>query len=108
MKALLIERHGPHADLQVHDVPAPPSRRGEVQVEVHAAAVNPSDIISAEGGFEHARLPRILGRDFAGRVIEGPAEWLGAEVWGTGADLGITRDGTHAEQVVLPVAGVAQ
>lgn len=108
MKALLIERHGPHADLQVHDVPAPPLRPGQVRVEVHAAAVNPSDIVSAQGGFQYARLPRILGRDFAGRVIEGPAEWLGADVWGTGFDLGITMDGTHAEQVVLPVAGVAR
>jgi NADPH:quinone reductase len=42
---------------------------GEVRVEVHAAAVNPSDIKSAEGGFGNARLPRILGRDFAGRVV---------------------------------------
>jgi NADPH2:quinone reductase len=108
MKALLIERHGPHADLQVHDVPAPPLRPGQVRVEVHAAAVNPSDIVSAQGGFQHARLPRILGRDFAGRVIEGPPEWLGADVWGTGFDLGITQDGTHAEQVVLPIAGVAR
>jgi NADPH:quinone reductase-like Zn-dependent oxidoreductase len=41
MKALLIERHGPHADLQVHDVPAPPLRPGEVRVEVHALSVRP-------------------------------------------------------------------
>ena len=108
MKALVIDRHGPHADLQLRDVPSPRLQPGEVRVEVHAAAVNPSDIGSAEGRFGNARLPRILGRDFAGRVVEGPAEWLGAEVWGTGADLGITRDGTHAEQIVLPAAGVAR
>lgn len=108
MQALLIDRHGPHTDLAVRDLPAPALLPGHVRVEVHAAAVNPSDVGSAEGRFVHAPLPRILGRDFAGRVIEGPAAWLDAEVWGTGGDLGITRDGTHAEQIVLPVAGVAR
>jgi NADPH2:quinone reductase len=108
MKALQIDRHGPHAGLQARDVPARPLQPGEVRVEVHAAAVNPSDVASAEGRFAYASLPRILGRDFAGRVVEGPAEWLNAEVWGTGGDLGITRDGTHAEQIILPVTGVSR
>jgi hypothetical protein len=40
MKALLIERHGPHADLQVHDVPASPLRPREVRVEVHALSLS--------------------------------------------------------------------
>ena len=29
--------------------------------------------------------------------MRGPAEWIGAEVWGTGGDAGFTRDGTHVE-----------
>jgi NADPH:quinone reductase-like Zn-dependent oxidoreductase len=37
-------------------------------------------------------------------VVEaGPAEWIGAEVWGTGGDTGFTRDGTHAELIAVPV-----
>lgn len=108
MKALLIDRHGPYADLRPREAPLPIVQAGEVRVEVQAAGVNPSDVGSAEGRFAHARLPRILGRDFAGRVVEGPPEWLGAEVFGSGGDLGITRDGTHAEQIVLPAAGVAR
>src|SRR5690606_32314714 len=108
MQALLIDRHGPHAELTSRDVAAPALLPGQVRVEVHAAAVNPSDVGSAEGRFANAPLPRILGRDFAGRVIEGPAEWLDADVWGTGGDLGITRDGTHAEQIVLPASAVAR
>jgi len=70
------------------------------------AAVNPSDAKSAEGGFGYARLP--LGRDFAGRAVEGAAGVLGANVFGTGGDLGIRRDGTHAEKMVLPLAVVAR
>ena len=108
MKALRIERHGPVSDLRLGDVADPPLRPGEVRVAVHAAGINPSDVGSAEGRFAHAPQPRILGRDFAGRVVEGPAEWVGVDVWGSGGDLGIGRDGTHAEQVVLPVEGVAR
>ena len=51
-------------------------------------------------------LPRIPGRDFAGVVEAGPAEWIGAEVWGTGGDVGFTRDGTHAELIAVPVASL--
>src|SRR5688500_16777235 len=108
MQALLIDQHGPPANLRVRDVPTPELQPGQVRVEVLAAAVNPSDVGSAEGRFPNAPLPRILGRDFAGRVIEGPAAWMGVEVWRSGGDLGIRRDGTHAEQLVLPIAGVAR
>jgi NADPH:quinone reductase-like Zn-dependent oxidoreductase len=51
-------------------------------------------------------LPRIPGRDYAGVVEQGPAEWIGAEVWGTGGDVGFTRDGTHAERIAVPVASL--
>lgn len=102
MQALQIDKHGPIADLRPREVPTPRPGAGEVLVEVHAAAINPSDISSAEGRFEHAILPRILGRDFAGRVADGPPELLGVEVYGSGGDLGISRDGTHTEFVALP------
>jgi NADPH2:quinone reductase len=108
MQALQIHRHGPPADLLVGTVPAPSLNPGDVRVEVHAAGVNPSDVVSAAGRFPGAPLPRILGRDFAGRVIEGPPQWLDVDVWGSGGDLGISRDGTHAEQVVLPAAAIAR
>ena len=39
-------------------------------------------------------------------VEAGPAEWIGAEVWGTGGDTGFTRDGTHAELIAVPVASL--
>jgi NADPH:quinone reductase-like Zn-dependent oxidoreductase len=108
MQALQITRHGPPAELRARDLPAPPLGPGEVRVEVRAAGVNPSDVGSAEGRFPGARLPRVLGRDFAGVVTEGPEDLLGAPVWGTGGDLGVGRDGTHAEQIVLPANAVAR
>src|SRR4029077_124566 len=102
MKAIYIQQHGPIEGLRVTDRPEPRVNPGEVLVQVEAAGINPSDIASAEGRFPGAVLPRIIGRDFAGRIVKGPDEFVGAEVWGTGGDLGITRDGTHAEYIAIP------
>jgi NADPH2:quinone reductase len=103
VKALQIARFGSLDDLELRDVPQPPLPANYVRVAVEAAGVNPSDVAVAMGRFPQVTLPRTLGRDFAGRVIEGPSELIGRAVWGSGgATLGITQDGTHAEQVVLP------
>src|SRR5262249_26025007 len=108
MKALHITAHGPAGGLKAVDVPRGPLPEGHVRIRVEAAGVNPSDVLSAEGRFPQAVLPRVLGRDFAGGVVEGPRELVGIKVWGTGGDLGITRQGTHAEEIVLPAAGVSR
>ena len=108
MRALRITTHGPPATLRASDVPAPEPGPGEVLISIEAAAVNPSDVVSVEGRFPQAVLPRILGRDFAGRVIDGPPELKGRAVWGTGGDLGITRNGTHAELLVAPAEAVTE
>lgn len=85
------------------EVRQPDAPTGHAVVEVLAAAINPSDVKAALGYMPYAIWPRIPGRDYAGRVVAGPAEWVGQEVWGTGGDLGITRDGTHGRYLVLPV-----
>jgi NADPH:quinone reductase-like Zn-dependent oxidoreductase len=53
-----------------------------------------------------AIFPRIPGRDFSGVVVDGPSDWLGKEIWGSGGDVGITRDGSHAGWLVLPVSAL--
>ncbi|HEX6535816.1 MAG TPA: zinc-binding alcohol dehydrogenase family protein [Gemmatimonadaceae bacterium] len=108
MQALQIDAHGPPDALAARDVPTPVAGADEVRIAIRAAAVNPSDVMSAGGRFPHSPLPRVLGRDFAGRVESGPAELVGAEVWGSGGDLGISRDGAHAEYLVLPVGAVSR
>ena len=80
----------------------------EAVVEILAAAVNPSDVKAALGSMPQAIWPRTPGRDFAGRVIAGPQDWVGQDVWGTGGDLGVTRDGTHARYLVLPVSALSR
>jgi NADPH:quinone reductase-like Zn-dependent oxidoreductase len=102
MKALKISQHAAVSELKPSDVPELNPGPGEVRVRVEAAGVNPSDVLSVLGRFPNAPLPRIVGRDFAGTIVDGPSELIGTPVWGTGGDLGITRDGTHAESLVIP------
>jgi NADPH:quinone reductase len=73
----------------------------EVLIEVKAAAVNPSDVKAATGLMPYAVFPRTPGRDYAGIVIDGPADWIGREVFGSSGDLGIRRDGTHATHLAV-------
>lgn len=88
------------------DMPQP--TEGHAVVQVHAAAVNPSDVKAALGMMPHAIWPRTPGRDYAGRVVAGPQQWIGTDVWGTGGDLGISRDGTHARYLLLPIAALTR
>jgi NADPH:quinone reductase-like Zn-dependent oxidoreductase len=71
-------------------------------VRIEASGINPSDVGSVQGRFHESPLPRIVGRDFAGVVVKGAEALIGRKVWGSGGDLGILRDGTHAEFVCLP------
>ncbi|MEP7067246.1 MAG: zinc-binding alcohol dehydrogenase family protein [Gemmatimonadota bacterium] len=107
MKALRFDQLGSLDALRVGEVPPPRPRENEVLVRVRAAGVNPSDVKNVLGHFRDTTLPRIPGRDFAGVVASGPEEWIGREVWGTGAELGFTHEGTHAEYIALPMTGLA-
>jgi NADPH:quinone reductase len=79
-------------------------RPEDALVEVRNAAVNPSDVKAALGMMPYAVFPRTPGRDFAGVVLDGPADLVGREVFGTSGDLGIRRDGTHATHLVVEAA----
>ena len=88
--------------LDLTDVHQPAVGPGRALVRVRAAAVNPSDAKAMLGAMPQAVFPRTPGRDFAGTVIDGPAAWIGKDVYGSGGDLGITRDGSHASFLELP------
>jgi NADPH:quinone reductase len=77
-------------------------------VEIHSAGVNPSDVRAVLGAMPHAVWPRTPGRDYAGVIVEGPHQLLGREVWGSGGELGIRRDGTHARHLVIPAANLPE
>jgi NADPH:quinone reductase-like Zn-dependent oxidoreductase len=106
MKAVRFARFGKPDVLGVEEIPTPSPGDGEALVRVEAASINPSDWKNVEGRLEQTTLPRTPGRDFAGVVEAGPRAWIGAEVWGTGGDTGFTRDGSHAEYILVPVASL--
>ncbi|TPG52391.1 zinc-binding alcohol dehydrogenase family protein [Roseomonas nepalensis] len=93
---------GPAALGLTHADVSPDLPPGWCLVEVAAAGVNPSDVKALMGVMPKAVFPRTPGRDFAGSVVEGPAEMIGREVWGSGGDVGISRDGSHASLLALP------
>jgi len=101
MKALRFSEFGPPSVLRIKEVAIPEPGQGEALVRVKAAAINPSDIVNVAGHFKKTTLPRTPGRDFAGVVAKG-TDHEGEEVWGSSPTLGIVRDGSHAEYVIVP------
>jgi NADPH:quinone reductase len=101
MKALRFSGFGPPSVLRIEEVAIPVPSEGEALVQVQAAAINPSDYKNVAGHFKNTTLPRTPGRDFAGIVVKGK-QHEGEEVWGSPPRLGIIRDGSHAEYVVVP------
>jgi NADPH:quinone reductase-like Zn-dependent oxidoreductase len=109
--------------LSVGDVETRKAAPGEVRVELRAAALNHRDVWIFSGQYAGVKYPCVPGSDGAG-VVTAVGEgvdpcWLGREViinpafdWGmsrkaqgsTFSILGLPRDGTHAEAIVVPVA----
>lgn len=105
MKALRFNTFGDVSVLHVEELPTPNPGPDEVLVQVHAASINPSDVKNVQGKMKHIALPRIPGQDFAGVIVAGDKKRIGQEVWGTGGDVGFTRDGSHADFIVVPEKG---
>lgn len=111
MDAVVIQASGPPAQsLAYRSEPVPVPGPGEILVEVHAAAVNPLDVVNALGMLG-TPLPMIPGGDFAGVVVS-DGEHAGQEVWGCGPALGMAlgtkRPGTHARFVAIPETWVSR
>ena len=101
MKSLRFTKFGPPSILRIEEVSIPEPGPAEALVLVKAAGINPSDVGNVAGRFKKTTLPRTPGRDFAGIAVKGGGH-EGAEVWGSSPELGIIRDGSHAEYVVIP------
>ena len=108
MKAAYIERYGGPEVLRYGDLPDPSAGPGEVVVDISAATVNAADWKSRSGGYNGAKFPYVLGRDFSGVV----------SAVGAGADLRIGDDvfgvceagqeGAYAEKITVKAAIVAR
>jgi NADPH:quinone reductase-like Zn-dependent oxidoreductase len=90
MKAVVAADYGPPERYVVGEVPVPWPGRGQMQVRIAAASVNPADVRLPGGEFRgavEAHFPYIPGVDFAGTVTEigeGVSAYaVGDEVFGT-------------------------
>ncbi|MFT4111345.1 quinone oxidoreductase family protein [Silvibacterium sp.] len=102
MRAIEFRSFGEPNQLEVVERPDCQATESTAIVRIVAASINPSDVKNVAGRMEQTTLPRVPGRDYSGVVVDGPEEWIGVEVWGTGGDAGFTRDGTHAEFISVP------
>ena len=102
MRVIQFSEFGDPSRLQLVERPDLKADASTAIVRVVAASVNPSDVKNVAGRMQQTTLPRVPGRDYSGVVVDGPAEWIGQEVWGTGGDVGFTRDGSHAELIAVP------
>eukprot|EP00928_Gymnodinium_smaydae_P078864 TRINITY_DN62926_c0_g1_i1.p1 TRINITY_DN62926_c0_g1~~TRINITY_DN62926_c0_g1_i1.p1 ORF type:complete len:330 (+),score=59.33 TRINITY_DN62926_c0_g1_i1:31-1020(+) len=115
MRALKLVQIGarqkiPYASaLKLAEVPLPTIADGECLVKVAACGLNNSDVKIPFGFFPYAQLDRILGRDGAGTVVDGPQELVGKRVfWSSGKDGGMTSDGALAEYVVIAAQSLVE
>ncbi|MDR6144041.1 NADPH:quinone reductase-like Zn-dependent oxidoreductase [Microbacterium foliorum] len=67
MKAAVIASFGEPSVLQIAQAPRPVPRPGQVLARVHAAGVNPAEILARAGAFR-LPAPAIIGFEFAGVV----------------------------------------
>ena len=86
----------------------PKIKVSECLVQISASGINPSDVKALLGKMPNLTWPRIPGRDYSGIVVEGPSNLIGKEVWGTGGDLGMSRNGAHAEFNVIDTKGIRE
>lgn len=106
MRVWCFGQYGPPAALQLQERDIPTPTKGEVLVKIAATAINPSDVKNVAGHFK-STTPRVPGRDFAGIIVDGEGR-EGEQVWGSGPGFGVTRDGVHAEYIVMPSTWVSE
>jgi NADPH:quinone reductase len=106
MQVIEFKEFGSPSQLRLAERPLPKADANTAVVRIEAASVNPSDVKNVAGRMPQTTLPRVPGRDYSGVVVDGPKEWINQEVLGTGGDSGFTRDGTHGEYIVVPIASL--
>jgi zinc-binding alcohol dehydrogenase/oxidoreductase len=125
MRAVRLNEIGGPQNLRVEAIGDPAPGEGEILVRVKRAAFNRRDVFITQGLYPGIELPRTLGSDGAGLIaalgsgVSGPPvgtpvvidPMLGwgsnPAVWEAGSSiLGMPRDGTFAEYVVVPAINV--
>ena len=129
MRAVVVARYG--GKLEIMDRPVPRPGPGEVLIRVHRSGLCSTDLHLLSGRMPLGPLPRVLGHESAGDIVElgkGVKEWEVGDrvtvsvdvVCGTCGHcltgqtqrctsmvrIGFERDGGHADYVAVPAANV--
>ena len=107
MRAVTIEKIGKPKVLRYVKRPLPQPAADEALVKVHAASVNPDDLLYRRGHLIIRKpMPHILGADVAGEIAQigdGVTDWqIGDRAAAAFDDLGRGRDGSYAEYCAVP------
>ena len=111
MKQIYVREKSTNADelkLELIEAKIPKPNKNECLIKICASAVNPSDAKGLLGKMPNLTWPRIPGRDFSGIVVEGPTNLIDLEVWGTGGDLGMNKNGSHAEFNTIDIRAIRE
>ncbi|USK61803.1 quinone oxidoreductase family protein [Peribacillus asahii] len=103
MKALVVEKFGENAEIVLETRDKPTPNQGEALVRIYAAALNPLDLTVKSDHLSFAKNPPlVLGNEGAG-VVEYSSKFpKGSKVIIQGGVLGVSKDGTHQELMVVP------
>ncbi len=108
MRAVVLEAAGPQPLVRDVDVPAPRAGPGEALVQVAACGFSHHDALIMAGALRRGvTLPRVLGHEAAGSVVEVgdrvDEKLIGEQVVVLPGDLGHRRDGAFAELIAAPI-----
>ncbi|SER67884.1 putative NAD(P)H quinone oxidoreductase, PIG3 family [Gracilibacillus ureilyticus] len=98
MKGIIAKEPGGRDQLVYVDVPDPVVNPGDILIEVHAAAVNRTDILNREGKLGYVKNP-VIGIEVAGIVVD--ANGHGGFSHGDRV-MGLVNGGAYAEYVTMP------
>jgi NADPH2:quinone reductase len=105
MRAVTLRRPGPPTSLRVEEAPEPHAGPGEVLIQVQAAGVNFTDVLSRQGlNPEAPPRPYVLGHEASGDVI---ALGEGVDRFRVGQRvLSYHMTGGYAERIAVPAEQV--
>jgi len=114
MRALCFDEFGGNETLHEADLPIPEPKKGEVQIEISHAGVNPVDWKMTEGWLKNMlrfEFPVIPGWDAAGKVSklgEGVSQFqIGDPVFAYCRNPEVIDRGTYAEYICFDAEGVS-
>jgi NADPH:quinone reductase-like Zn-dependent oxidoreductase len=108
MKAWRLHRPGGPDAFVLEEIPRPVPAEGDVLIEVRAFGLNRSEWFTRIGESPTVKLPRVLGIECVGTVVEDPSGELaaGQRVAAMMGGMGRQFDGSYAEYTSVPSSSV--